>query len=188
MFLSTAQTPATSVDFWCFDTVFRIVRTMADEGTFSAVGDEQVPSVHPEAVIRRFNRRPSRDEARRTGERALNLPGFIVTYLGHSMPVASGENCADDGVVRILVQLVDDGDDDDSPRAASSLRWLEDIRRAVLTHADTGLSPLKDCPPEIGLVYHVHVTEKGPPDETDWGFQEQLRMGMQIQCFTRTER
>jgi hypothetical protein len=188
MALSTLNSPATSIEFWCFDTVFRLIRHMADVDTFRAVGDEIVPAVQPEAVIRRYNRRPSRDESRRSGERAINVPGFVVTYLGHRRPVNAGDNDVDDGMLRILVQLVDDGDDQDSPRAASYFAWMKDLRERLQETPTTRLSPLEDCPIELGQVYLVHVEDFNPPDETDWGFKEQMRMALMCTCYTRTDR
>jgi len=174
--------PSTSIEFYCFDTTREIVRTMAAQGLFSAIGDDNIKTVLPEAVISRFNRRPSQDEQASGGERGIDLPGFIVTYLGHNRPVNIGENCADDGALRILVQLVDEGDDGDATNAASYLRWMADLRLWLQDSA------LTECPLHLGEVYLVHVTESDAPDETDWAFQENMRMALVVTCFTRTPR
>lgn len=178
----------TSIEFWCFDTVTEIIKSMARNQTFRAVEDDQTKRVDEKSVISRFNRRPSRDETADKGERGFDLPGFVVTYLGHTLPKSAGENCSDYGVIRILVQLIDEGDDGDATHAASYLRWMADVRGRIQRKPNSHISPLEDCPLALGNIYFVHVQEMGPPDETDWGFDEQLRMGLKVECFTRVSR
>jgi len=179
---------ATSIEFWATETVRQMIETMADQRIFRPVGTDSIRSVKRTSVITRINRRPSADEARRKGERLNENPGFIITYNGHTRPPNAGENTCDDGIIKILVQLVDVGDDGDDTNLASYLRWMSDIREGLLTKHNSQLSPLEDCPLSLGQIYFVHVREAGPPDETDWGFHEDMRAASVVECYTRTSR
>ena len=176
----------TSIEYWCWSTVTETIKALARTNRFRG---DNIQQILPEAVIMRYNRRPSKDErSTQSPERGIPNPGIVTTYLGHKTPPNAGENGAEDGVVQILVGLVDAGDDGDATNAADYLRWLRIIRGSLQEKNTTGLSPLEQCPLSIGQVYLVHVTEMSPADETDWGFVEHLRMGLAVSCYTRTTR
>lgn len=186
MYMATKTT--TSIEYWCIDTVHQILRTMARERRFSAVGNDQMQSLNEQSVIKRFNRRPRASErGQESPERSLDTPGIIVTYLGHRLPASAGENSVDDGVVKILVQIVNAGEDGDFTNGESYLNWMASIRKALQGSPDKP-SPLEKCPLTVGQVYLVHVTELNPPDETDWGFAEHMRIALSVDIFTRTNR
>lgn len=177
-----------SIEFWCLDTVHQVIRSMARSRQFSAIGRDSIQTLNPESVIKRFNRRPRKSErGDQSPERSLDTPGIIVTYLGHKRPATAGENTVDDGVVKILVQLVDAGDDGDFTNGESYLNWMSRIRKSLQGKPDNP-SPLEQCPLTLGQVYFVHVAEMNPPDETDWGFDEHMRMALSVDAFTRTLR
>ena len=176
------NTPATSIEFWCVDTTVVILKRMADEGIFSSVPGSHIKRVHSKSIIPRYSRRPSLTNSALAGERSLDLPGFVVTYLGHKRPVSAGENCSDDGKIDILIQLVDEGDDSDYRNASAYLNWISEARTRL---QDSGL---ENCPKSIGQVYHTHVTDHTNADETDWAMEEQMRMALRLHCFTRTHR
>ena len=179
---------ATSMEFWATETVRQNGETMARQQVFKSVGDDRLSRVKPEGCIIRVNRRPSKDEARRGGERLNVLPGFIITYNGHTRDPSGGENCVDDGQIRVLIQLCDDADDGDATNLASYLALMSSVRKRLLSGADGQASPLEDCPSALGQIFFVHVREASPPDETDYGFHEQMRMAMVCEMSTRTTR
>jgi len=180
--------PATSIEHWCLSTVHGTISQMTKNHRFSAIPGDSIQEVNKESVIIRLNRRPSNDErSQQAPERGIDLPGFIVTYRGHRRPVTAGENTVDDGVVEILVQLVDAGDDGDATNIASYMAWTAAIR-FQLQGAPGSLSPLAQCPLSLGQVYMVHVSDMNPSDETDWAFSEHFRMALNVECFTRTPR
>ncbi|MCP4511233.1 MAG: hypothetical protein GY826_33095 [Fuerstiella sp.] len=174
--------PATSIEYWCYDTAREIVRTLARQGVFRAIGTDNIKTVRPEAVISRYNRRPGKHGQSSGGERDLDLPGFIITYMGHTRPIQAGENCVDDGTLKLLVQLVDEGDDHDDTNAESYFNWMSTIRENLQGSA------LESCPTSLGQVLLTHVAESGSPDETDWALQENMRMALVVTCLTRTPR
>ena len=176
-----SNNPATSVESWCFTTVVQVLKRMARKGLFRAIGSDNVKRVSEDSIIGRFNHRPSLDDkSQQTGERSIELPGFVVTYLGHTQPGASGDTCHNYGTVQILVQLVDSGDDGDMTNSESYLRWMRDVNEWV------SRSPLERCPVRIGQIYEVHVAETSPQDETDWAFEENMRMALAVRCSTST--
>lgn len=176
----------TSIEYWCWSTVTETIRSLARTHRFTG---EHISPILPEAVIMRYSRRPSKDDrSSQSPERGIPNPGIITTYTGHKIPPNAGENTVEDGVVQILIGLVDAGDDGEATNAADYLRWLRVIRGSLQEKNTTGLSPLEQCPLSIGQVYLVHVTDMNPADETDWAFQEHLRMGLTVSCYTRTTR
>lgn len=185
----TVTVQSSSIEFWCVSMIQNLIRYMARSGMFVAVPGDSISPIREEAVIRRFNRRPRTSERReQTPESSISMPGIVCTYLGHRRPVNQGENTVDDGIVQILVQLVDSGEDSDSPNDATYLNWMSQIRRRLQEDQATNRSPLEDCPLQAGQVYLVHVSEIAPTDETDWAFQEHYRQALSIECFTRTTR
>jgi len=185
--MPTTLMPGTSIEFWAWDTATEVIRSMASSGVFRAVGDDRIDPILPEAVIKRFNRRPSRMEVSRTGEASINVPGIIVSYMGHQRPAASGENRKDHGVITLLIQIVDDGDDGDATNAASYFRWMRDICERLQEGPGTHLSPLESCPSHLGNIYMVHCRELRSPDETDWAV-ERMRAAQVVEIFTSTSR
>jgi len=184
----TEVDPTINIEVWCLETARQIIRSMAADGVFSAVGSDRIDDVLPENVIARVNSRPGQSEETRSGERLNGTPGFICTYKGHTRPVEAGENCVDDGIVRITVQLVDDVNQSDNENFPSYSQWMNDIRKRFQRKTGSHLSPFEDCPLSIGQVYMVHVKDLSPADETDWQFHEKMRSALMLQCFTRTER
>lgn len=178
----------TSIEYWTLETVRQTIETLARQGAFRSVVGDSVSRVKPEAVISRLNRRPSQDESRRGGERTNSLPGFICTYLGHTRPETGGENCSDDGVITILVSLLDDADDSDEGNIASYLSWMGLVRERLQQSPGSHRSPLEECPNSLGHVYQVHWRDSAAPDETDYGFKEVFRMSGVLSVYTRTLR
>jgi len=180
--------PTINIEVWCLETARQIIVSMAADEVFRPIGNDQIDDVLPENVIARVNSRPGKDEETRGGERLNGTPGFICTFKGHSRPVQAGENCADDGILRITVQLVDDVNQSDNENFQSYSQWMNDVRSRFQRKTDSHLSPFEDCPLTIGQVYLVHVKELSSADETDWQFHEKMRSALLLECFTRTER
>ena len=180
--------PTTSIEIWCAEQVRQVIETMARQEVFKGVANVHVDPLTDSAVILRPYRRPGQDEKTRSGERLMDNHCCIVTYTGHSRPVSAGENCVDDGMLQIIVQICDTADEPSVDHLPSYISWMGDIRRRLLRKPGSHLSPLEDCPSTLGQVYLVHVTENKSPDETDWSFHEQMRVAMVVQCYTRTER
>jgi len=177
-----------SIEYWSLETVRQTIETIARLGLFRPAIGDSISRIKPEAVISRINRRPSRDESRRGGERMNSLPAIICTYMGHVRPETGGENCLDDGVITILISLVDDADDSDENNLASYLRWMGLIRERLQQSSGSQRSPLENCPSSLGQVYQVHWRDSSSPDETDYGFKEVLRMSGVLSVYTRTKR
>ena len=171
-----------SLEFHCYDTTREIIKSLARERVFVAVGSDNVKPVTDQSVIGRYNRRPKTDEKADGGERGVDLPGIIVTYLGSRFPVSSGENDIDGGTIEVLIQIVDEGDGNDDTNIKTYLNWMREIRLSCQDSA------LEDCPLSLGEVYLVHVSDARPTDETDWAFEENMRSALVVTCFTRTPR
>lgn len=179
---------SSSIEFWCMDTVHQVIKTMARQKQFAAVGSDFIQPLGEDSVIKRFARRPRQSErGQQAPERSIDMPGVVLTYLGHRRPVTAGENSVDDGVVKVLVQIVDAGDDGDFTNGESYLNWMAAIRRALQGKPDNP-SPLEQCPSALGQVYMVHIADSNPADETDWAFAEHMRMALSVDIFTRTLR
>lgn len=182
----TTADRTSSIEYWCLSTVATVIRSLAAANVFSGIG---INPIRPQSVVMRYNRRPRQDgRTTQSPERNFPLPGIICTYLGHTRPVNAGENTVEDGVIQILVSMVDAGDDGDETNMPNYLRWQNRIRGALQEKTSTELSPLEQCPLKLGQVYLVHVTEHAPADETDWSGSEHFRSGMLITCYTRTAR
>lgn len=180
--------PSINIEVWCLETARQIIASMADDRIFIAVGEDEIDEVKPENVIARVNSRPGESEETRSGERLNGTPGFICTFKGHTRPVNAGENCVDDGILRITIQLTDDVNQGDLENFQSYTQWMNDIRGRFLRKTGSHLSPFEDCPLSVGQVYMVHVSQLNNADETDYQFHEKMRSAMLLECYTRTER
>jgi hypothetical protein len=186
--MTTTIDPTINIEVWCLETARQIIRSMASENVFRALGTDRIDPVLEENVIARANSRPGENEETRNGERLNGTPGFICTFKGHSRPTEAGENCVDDGILRITVQLVDDLNQSDNENFQSYSQWMNDIRKRFQRKISSHISPFEECPLTVGQVYMVHVKQLSPPDETDIQFHEKMRSALMLECFTRTER
>jgi len=180
--------PTSSIEIWCAESIRQLVETMARQRVFRGADNVILDPLEPQHVILRAYRSPGQDETRRTGERLVGSPCCIVTYTGHRRPPSAGENCVDDGLLNVIVQICDDADEPSVDRLPTYLAWLEDIRRRVLRKPGSHLSPLESMPIALGQIYLVHVSENKSPDETDWSYHEKMRAAIVVQCYTRTSR
>ncbi len=112
----------------------------------------------------------------RQGESNLPLPGIVVVYAGVRMPPSAGENDYDDGVMTLLVQIVDRLDYSNDNNIESYLRWQTDIRESLQKN------PYRDLDSYNGNIYLVHVSDEASPDNRAFLFNE-ARLVSQFLCF-----
>lgn len=162
-----------SIESACFLGVKSIIKDMAREGVFTKRGPNSTDRIRPEAVIGRFGK---------SAPGTTPLPAVLVTYLGHRRDVSAGENDSDNGVVNILVQIVDKIPNEDDPHADSYFTWMSAIRTWLLD------GPLESPDPTLGFIWQTHVTDQRPPDEYAWAVSDQAKLMLMVQCFTKTRR
>lgn len=159
------------------------IKKMAEDGLFKAIGEtDTLRGISPESVVGRF--RPSLGENRGSGnqgESVIPLPGIIISWLGHTRPPNAGNNDYDDGVITMLVQVVDRLDRSADNNIESYMRWMVDIRETLQ------LNPYRDLCRNLGEIYLVHVTESVGPDQRAYILDE-ARLVNQVSLFTRARR
>lgn len=159
------------------------IQKMAEDGLFKAIGEtDTLRGIVPESVVGRF--RPSVGENRGSGDQGENtipLPGIVISWLGHSRPPNAGNNDYDDGIITMLVQVVDRLDRSYDNNIESYMRWMVDIRETLQ------LNPYRDLCRNLGEIYLVHVTESVGPDQRAYILDE-ARLVNQVSLFTRARR
>lgn len=165
--------PSASLESHCFFAVRNVIKEMASAGVFRLRGTDSTDRVRPEAVTSQLGR---------GDDGVIPMPGFLVTYLGHSRALNAGENDSDIGKVDILVQFLDKSVNEDAPGANSYFTWMEAVRRWLLD------GPLESPDETLGFVYHTHVSQQAPPEEYKWAVHDKVKLSLLVSCFTKTTR
>ena len=96
-------------------------------------------------------------------------------------PESAGEIDFDDGVITMLVQIIDRLDRSLDNNAESYLRWQLDIREWL--HKN----PYRDLSKNIGEIYFVHVSDAAAPEYRAF-IMDECRLASTIKLFTRCRR
>lgn len=163
------------------------LRSMAESGVFKAIGEtDRIRGISKEAVLGQFApQMPSQRGNGDLGESNIPLPGILVTWIGHRRPETGGEVDSDDGVISMLIQLVDRldraGRTIGDQNIESYMRWMSDVRESLQKNPYRGLDLY------LGDMYHVHVTESISPNNREF-VSDNARLVLQVSIFTRTRR
>ena len=164
----------TSIESHCFNAVVNTLKDMAHAGVFRGRVGDTLDRVRPAAIVSCYGKSGT--------EISLPTPGFIVTYLSHDRSSDAGENNSDLGIVRILVQLVDQTTNEDGKNANTYFTWISACRDWILDGA------LEGAPEGIGHVYDTHVASSLRPDEREWALLSKMKMHFTVDCYTKTLR
>ena len=152
---------------------------MARDGIFVSIGDtDTLRGIDEEAIVGLF--RPKVAEQNQ-GEAMNPLPGIHLTWLGHNRPESAGEIDFDDGIITMLVQIVDRMDRSDDNNVESYMRWQTDIREWLQKN------PYRDLSKNLGEIYFVHVTDTVSPENQAF-ISNEARLVQTIKLFTRSRR
>ena len=167
-------------------TAYRVTRdqlkAMARDQIFTAVGEDKIRGIDEGAVVGKF--RPQASQERGSGDQGeymLPNPGIVLSWIGHNRPVNAGENCFDDGMITMLIQVVDRLDRSLDANIESYMRWMADIREWLQAN------PYRDQSRNLGEIYLVHVTDYVSPDQRAYILDE-ARLVMTVALYTRTRR
>lgn len=172
------STPAFIAESVTFD----VIRKMARQQVFIAQDNDPVRPVRETSVIIR-DTTDDREVDAGNGERNIEKPGIIITYMGASYPTQAGQNCHDDGSHNLLIQLVDDAAPRNTQRKKSYYFWLNSIRKKL--QANPYRENVEPC---IGDFWTVHVRQIGAADRRDLHLHRLFRAGLQVTCFVRESR
>jgi len=173
-----------SLEFVAYRTTRDTLRKMAVDNVFQAVGSDNLRGICPEAVTGRFAQRRAEERGQSDrGETNLVLPGILVTWAGHNRPESAGEIDYDDGIITMLIQIVDtfDRNEDNDSSIESYMRWLTDIREGLQAN------PYRNLDQHLGDIYLVHVKETVAPEFRSYVVDE-ARLVLTLSLFTRTRR
>ena len=171
-----------SIPFVCFNTTQEVLKEMAREGVFAAVGDDNAKKMDESSVIGRYGQNDPGFGGSTGRERQIELPGFIVTYLGMAGGISQGSLCHDQRVARILVQLVDSTDEGSDTRAETYFRWMTDVREWLQENPYNSLDQL------LGQVSLVHVSDESVPEQDKWAIDREMRMHAIVNCVVHMRR
>lgn len=172
-----------SLEFVAYATTRDTLKRMADEGIFVAIGDvDTLPGICSEAVIARF--RPAIMPERGGGDQGesnIPLPGIIITWAGHNRPETAGENDLDDGVITMIIQIVDRLDRSEDDNIESYFRWMTDIREHLQRN------PYRSLCQRLGDIYLAHMTDSVEPENRHF-LMDEARLVSTLKLFTRSRR
>jgi len=159
------------------------IRKMADEGVFQAIGEDTLRGVNSAGVVGRFAPRIKEERGQGDqGESNLPLPGILITWLGHKRPETAGEMDYDDGVISMLIQVVDRLDRTPGDTGIESyMQWLTDIRETLQAN------PYRPLAAHRGDIYFIHLTESVSADNRAY-IADEARLVLQLSLFTRSRR
>lgn len=174
---------STSLEWIAYRTTRDSLRKLADAGVFQAIGDDQIRGVNAAGVVGRFAPKIKEERGQSDqGESNLPLPGILITWLGHKRPETAGEMNYDDGVITMLIQIVDRLDRSPGDTGIESyMRWQVDIRETLQRN------PYREQCRLQGDAYFVHVTESVSADNRAYILDE-ARLVLQLSIFTRSRR
>jgi hypothetical protein len=173
-----------SLEFVSYRTTRDFLRKMATDGVFQAVGNDNLRGICSEAVTGRFAQRRTEERGGSDrGETNLVLPGILIMWAGHNRPESAGEIDYDDGIITMIIQIVDtfDRNEDNDSCIESYMRWLTDIREGLQSN------PYRNLDQHLGDIYFVHVKETVAPEFRSYVIDE-ARLVLTLNLFTRTRR
>ena len=171
-----------SIPWVCLNTTVETLKQMARERVFVRVGEDKIKPVNEKNVIARVNQSNAAEPVQGVRERGIDLPGFVVTYLGMKGGESAGSLCHDDRVIRILVQLIDRTDQGKATNLETYFERIAAVREWVQTN------PYSKDDGQLGQVYLVHVTDESLPNEERWAIDREMKMFVVINCFARMRR
>ena len=173
---------STSLEFVAYKTTRDRLRAMADDGIFTAIGEDTLQGITSEAIVGRFAPKLKQERSGGDqGESNLPLPGIIIAWVGHNRPESAGEIDMDDGIITMLIQVVDRLDRSSDNNIESYMRWLTDIREWAQ------YNPYRVLSPHLGEIYFVHMTETVAPEHQPF-LADEARLVLTVKLFTRSRR
>lgn len=172
-----------SLEWTAYSITRDTLKQMAREGVFTSIGDEDtLRGISEEAIIGRFQPKPKEERGTgNQGESRYSLPGIHIAWVGHDRPESAGEIDFDDGIITMLVQIVDRLDRSEDNNIESYMRWQTDIREWLQKN------PYRDLSKNIGEIYFVHVTETVSLDNRSF-IADEARLVQTVKLFTRSRR
>lgn len=163
-------TTVVSPEYLILYRTLRTLRAMAAEREFVRSASEAVRSVLPATVLQ-WRTLEGSDHNQQTGFVNLPKPCILVTCL----PVresTGGVNCANDEIVTIVIQIVDDtgGSQISQQPIRTYMDWMNRIRHEIL---DNLLIFRQDFDPAIADPYLVHPKDRVPADPQKLWYHEQ---------------
>jgi len=155
-----------------------VQRTLRENLTFKAMGDDPIPQIEQEAIrIEKVSVKQREHE--KVFEYELT-PGIIITPPGRvTMPSSEGENARDDVHYPLLLQIIDKDNNERLTGLRTYLKWQEQIARAFRNQ------PLPCDPLHVwnARVDYVDVVNEGL-----WVRHELFVTGIEIEFISREVR
>lgn len=171
----------TSLEWLAYRVTRDTIRKLADDGVLSAVGEDTIQSVAPQSVVGDMSPRRKQDRGNQ-GLPNIPLPAILISWLGHKRPETAGEVNSDDGIIQMLIQIVDRLDRTPGDTGYESyMCWLNDIREKLQSNPYRAM----DC--RHGDCYFVHVTDHIAQVNRDF-ILEEARLATQVSIYTRSRR
>jgi len=171
-----------SVEHTLISTTEDTLKDMARQQQFVPVQSEMSRMLQPEGVIVRETT-SDRDDDQSSGERNIVRPAFIITYLGTQFPTALGQNCDDDGIHRLVIQLVDDVPPANSTRFATYHQWIRLVRRELNSNPYAA-----NLDVSIADIWQVHVATISKASTKDYVVHNQMKAGLELHAYARESR
>lgn len=173
----------TSLEWIAYRVTRDTLRKMAEDNVFQPIGEDTIRGIDAAGIVGRFAPRIKEERGQSfQGEQNLPLPGILITWLGHRRPETAGEVEYDDGVIQMLIQVVDKLDRTPGDIGIESyMRWLVDIREILQAN------PYRELCDKQGDLYLVHCTESVSTDNRAY-IQDEARLVLQLSLFTRSRR
>jgi len=173
----------TSLEWIAYRTTRDTLRYMASQGVFTAIGEDTLRGIDAAGIVGRFTPKIKQERGQSEhGESNLPLPGILITWLGHNRPETAGEMNYDDGVIQMLIQVVDRLDRSSGDSGIESyMCWLNLIRESLQGN------PYRNLCGNAGDIYFVHATEKVSADNQSY-LNDEARLVLQLSLYTRSRR
>lgn len=162
-----------SPEYVILERTLTTLRTMAMEREFTRSGNEAVRSITANTVLRWRTLEGARHN-QNDGVVNVPKPCLLVSLLPVRTGMEAGTNCAEDEVVWITIQIVDDtsGSRASSGPYRTYLDWMNRIRHELL---ETPMLFRQDFDPAIADPYYVGTKDRVPADPQKlWAHDQQV--------------
>jgi hypothetical protein len=159
-----------------------VLKDMARLEELVAQGDDEVRAIREGHIFIRDTPTDSERDSKE-GEKNINKPALIITYLGTTSPPSAGQNCEDDTRHRLLIQLVDDVPPVNSTRRKTYHFWLNSIRKNL-----QGNPYRAELASSVADIFLIQVTQISPAGVRDYRVHGQMRAGLEVTAYAREPR
>jgi hypothetical protein len=155
-------TEVMSPEFLILNRTLVTLKTMAANAEFTRSENEAVRSVKPSTILRWITLEGA-DQNQQGGFVNLPKPSILVTPMPVKSAIEGGVSCANDEVITIVIQIVDDsaGSRASSGPYRTYVDWMNRIRHTIL---DDPTLFRADFDPSIADPYYVGPKDRVPAD------------------------